>query len=59
VHVIASAARELSERSLHRRIELDPPPDELGELVHTFNAMLARLEAAFESLRRFTADAAH
>lgn len=59
VHVIASTARELSEQSLHRRIELEPPPDELGELITTLNGMLARLEAAFESLRRFTADAAH
>ncbi|MHB8509826.1 MAG: ATP-binding protein, partial [Candidatus Dormibacteria bacterium] len=59
VHVIASTARELSERSLNRRIDLDLPPDELGELVNTFNAMLGRLEASFESLRRFTADAAH
>jgi signal transduction histidine kinase len=35
------------------------PPDELGELVATFNQMLERLEASFESLRRFTADASH
>src|SRR6202035_4484211 len=27
--------------------------------VETFNGMLARLEASFESLRRFTADASH
>jgi heavy metal sensor kinase len=59
VHVIASTARELSEQSLHRRIDLQLPPDELGELVNTFNQMLARLETSFESLRRFTADAAH
>jgi heavy metal sensor kinase len=59
VHVIASTARELSEQSLHRRIELNLPADELGELVNTFNDMLARLEASFDSLRRFTADAAH
>ena len=59
VHVIASTARELSERNLHRRIELDLPPDELGELVTTFNGMLERLEASFDALRRFTADAAH
>jgi len=59
VHVIASTARDLSEQNLHRRIELDLPPDELGELVNTFNQMLARLEGSFDGLRRFTADAAH
>jgi heavy metal sensor kinase len=59
VREIAATARTFSERDLHRRIELDLPPDELGELADTFNGMLARLETAFDSLRRFTADAAH
>lgn len=59
VRVITATARELSERDLHRRITLTLPPDELGELAATFNEMLARLEAAFGSLNRFTADAAH
>jgi two-component system OmpR family sensor kinase len=59
VRVIAATARDISERDLHRRIELDLPPDELGELAATFNAMLDRLEAAFVGLQRFTADAAH
>jgi heavy metal sensor kinase len=59
VRQIAATARDLSERDLHRRLDLNLPDDELGELADTFNAMLARLEAAFESLRQFTADAAH
>jgi heavy metal sensor kinase len=59
VREIVAAARALGERDLHRRIELDLPRDELGELADTFNAMLSRLEIAFDSLRRFTADAAH
>jgi two-component system OmpR family sensor kinase len=59
VRRIASTARSLSQRDLHRRVEVDVPPDELGELVQTFNGMLARLEASFEGLRRFTADASH
>ena len=33
--------------------------DELGELADTFDAMLARLEVAFERQRQFTADASH
>jgi heavy metal sensor kinase len=59
VRVIAATARDISERDLHRRIELNLPPDELGELAATFNAMLDRLESAFAVLQRFTADAAH
>ncbi|HEX6492516.1 MAG TPA: HAMP domain-containing protein, partial [Candidatus Dormibacteraeota bacterium] len=59
VRIIAATAKDLSEHDLHRRIELDLPPDELGDLASTLNGMLARLEAAFGSLQRFTADAAH
>jgi heavy metal sensor kinase len=60
VGVMAATARQISEQDLHRRIGLDlPPGDELGELAATFNSMLARLEASFQGLRRFTADAAH
>jgi len=39
--------------------EAGPPNDELGRLASAFNAMLARLQAAFEQQRRFTADASH
>jgi two-component system OmpR family sensor kinase len=59
VKAIAAAARELSEHDLHRRLGLDLPADELGELAATFDGMLARLEAAFATLQQFTADAAH
>jgi len=57
---MSATAREISEHDLHRRLQLDlPAGDELGELAATFNEMLARLEAAFDGLQRFTADAAH
>lgn len=59
VREITAAAREFSAHDLHRRITMDLPADELGDLADTFNEMLARLETAFDSLRRFTADAAH
>ncbi len=59
VRTIAGLARSISEHDLHRRVEVKVPPDELGELVATFNSMLGRLEASFDSLRRFTADASH
>ena len=38
---------------------MDGPPDELTELGDTFDAMLARLEAAFTDQRLFAANAAH
>lgn len=56
---IASLAETLSERDLHRRVDVRTPEDELGDLVKTFNRMLDRLEASFEGLRGFTADASH
>jgi heavy metal sensor kinase len=59
VRIMAETAQNLSEHDLHRRIELDLPADELGDLATTLNGMLGRLEAAFGSLQRFTADAAH
>ena len=60
VRMMSATAREISEHDLHRRLQLDlPAGDELGELAATFNEMLARLEAAFDGLQRFTADAAH
>ena len=34
-------------------------PDEIAPLVHALNALLARLDEALDSERRFTADAAH
>ncbi|HVA22126.1 MAG TPA: ATP-binding protein [Candidatus Micrarchaeia archaeon] len=60
VRVMAATVRDISEHDLGRRLGLDMPPgDELGELSATFDAMLSRLETAFDGLRRFTADAAH
>jgi heavy metal sensor kinase len=56
---IAALARTISEQDLHRRVEVRAPDDELGDLVRTFNLMLERLEANFDSLHRFTADASH
>src|SRR5207237_6340091 len=59
VSQIANLAESLSERDLHRRVDVRVPADEVGELVATFNRMLSRLEASFSALRSFTADASH
>jgi signal transduction histidine kinase len=58
VQAITRAARAIGETDLHRRLDLGRA-DELGELADTFDQMLARLEAAFERQRQFTADASH
>ncbi len=59
VHEMTSTARRLSESNLHERIDLHGPEDELKELADTFDAMLGRLETAFDAQRRFVADASH
>ena len=59
VHRMTTTAKRLSESNLHERIALDGPDDELKELADTFDAMLARLESAFDGQRRFVADASH
>jgi signal transduction histidine kinase len=59
VRRITTTARELSWRSLDQRIALARPRDELKDLADTFDSMLARLETAFESQRRFVANASH
>ena len=59
VRTMGLRARGISERNLHERLALDGPDDELKELGDTFDGLLARLETAFESQRRFVANASH
>lgn len=46
-------------RSLHRRVREEEGIEEVDRLAETINAMIARIEASFAALRRFTADASH
>lgn len=62
----SAAAAVKGARDLQRRVAYTGPPDEIGRLAGTFNAMLADLERAYraldqsnERLRQFFADCAH
>ncbi|HEX9343886.1 MAG TPA: ATP-binding protein [Actinomycetota bacterium] len=56
---ITAVARDIQATDLSRRIRLPGPEDELKQLADTFDAMLARLDAAFAAQQRFVADASH
>ncbi len=56
---MAIQTQKISAERLTDRLSVENPDDELGKLASVFNAMLARLQAAFDQLRRFTADASH
>ncbi len=59
VEEIAATARRISEASLEERIALGGPSDELKDLADQFDAMLDRLQTAFEAQREFVANASH
>lgn len=59
LHAITSTARRISESTLDERIALQGPEDELKELADTFDAMIARLHAAFTAQKEFVTNASH
>jgi signal transduction histidine kinase len=56
---MTAAARRISASSLHQRLALPGPDDELKELGDTLDGLFARLEASFDAQRRFAANASH
>jgi signal transduction histidine kinase len=59
VRSITEAARQTSADRLSNRLALTGPRDEITELADTFDAMMERLQHAFDAQRRFVADASH
>ncbi len=59
VREMTAAAQRISEDSLHERLALRGPEDELKELGDTIDGLLERLEVAFSAQRRFVANASH
>ena len=56
---ITATARRVADRSLHERIALAGPRDEITDLADTLDAMLERLDRSFDGQRRFVANASH
>jgi signal transduction histidine kinase len=59
LRTITAAARRISASSLHERLALTGPDDELKELADTLDSLFTRLEASFDAQRRFAASASH
>jgi len=58
LRALRDTARSIGESDLTRRIDVHGA-DELADLARTFNAMLDRLQVAFDSQRAFVNDASH
>ncbi|MFZ6991365.1 sensor histidine kinase [Curtobacterium sp. RRHDQ66] len=56
---ITATANRITASNLHERIALEGPDDELRRLSSTVDDLLDRLQSAFESQRRFVAQASH
>ncbi|ROO89821.1 hypothetical protein EDD29_7530 [Actinocorallia herbida] len=59
LRAITAATRRVSADTLHERLAVAGPHDEVKELADTIDGLLARLEEAFAAQRRFVADASH
>lgn len=59
IRTITRTARRISSASLHERLSLEGPEDELKELGDTLDELFGRLDAAFEAQRHFVANASH
>lgn len=56
---VSRQIREISAENLHIRLQPAHIPDELQELVISFNSMISHVEEGFKRLSHFSADIAH
>ena len=56
---ITTRMENISSENMQMRLPVPQTDDELSTLTHTFNGMLDRLEAAFESQKNFVSNASH
>ena len=56
---VTAAVQRVSASQLSERLAMTGPADEITDLAGTFDAMMDRLEHAFDAQRRFVADASH
>jgi heavy metal sensor kinase len=59
VESMTDQAQSITADQLRVRLPVHNPNDELGHLAIVFNALLGRIEEAFDRLQRFTGDASH
>jgi signal transduction histidine kinase len=59
LRTITATTRQISDASLHQRLALPGPRDELRSLADTIDGLLERLEVSFDAQRRFVANASH
>lgn len=56
---MTAEANRITPEDFDRRLPIENPHDELGQLASVFNVTLDRLEGSFTALDRFVADASH
>ncbi len=59
LRALEAQTRRMTAGTLYQRLQISNPPQELAPLVAQFNALLDRLERAYEQLESFNADVAH
>ncbi|WP_052427501.1 HAMP domain-containing sensor histidine kinase [Neobacillus niacini] len=59
IHQIIRTTNTITATSLHERLPIEGPEDELQNLSKTLNGMIDRLEDSFTQIQQFTSDVSH
>ncbi|GAA3333933.1 hypothetical protein GCM10020331_099920 [Ectobacillus funiculus] len=59
IHQIINTTNTITATSLHERLPIEGPEDELQNLSKTLNGMIDRLEDSFTQIQQFTSDVSH